>query len=146
MSSANVVTMSFFNFFFNSPSRKDNATILEPKHTIKVTLHKKHQKYVDKESIDEQETDKGLLDKCTSMFRPKTPQGMQRIVENRPIITWTITIYKKKRISVSFKIDYYDLCSFRLIRLQGFWMFTGRNSTRCKPMAGEGGNTPYIYP
>lgn len=89
-----------------------NTTVLVPKCTVAVSLTKKKQKYVDRTDEKGKPINKtDLIDRVASVFRPETPTGMTRVVENRPVGTWTITIYRKKRISVSIYV-YFDFSGF----------------------------------
>lgn len=91
-----------FKLPFNDlSSNKCNAMFYVPEKKIYIVLYKKKQKYV---SLDEgamKTQCKGLVDRCMSVFRPKTPPGMCRVVEKFPIFVWNFTLYKKRRTDVS---------------------------------------------
>lgn len=97
--------MSMFRRLWNNWERSGddyNTVVHVPKCTVVITLLKRKQKYVhcaDRKEKPIHKTD--LIDRVTSVFRPETPTGMTRVVENQPVGTWTLTVYKKKRISVS---------------------------------------------
>jgi hypothetical protein len=79
-----------------------NTVVHVPKCTVAVSLLKRKQKYV--RIADEKEKPirkMDIIDHVTSVFRPETPTGMTRVVENQPVGTWTLIVYKKKRIYVS---------------------------------------------
>lgn len=81
---------------------KNNAIVCVPVRTVTVTVFKKKQKYVRSTGENNNKCKiNGVLDKCMSPFRPETPPGMERVIENKPIRKWSITLYRKKRIFVS---------------------------------------------
>lgn len=78
-----------------------NTVVYVPKHKFSLVLNRKKQKYVCVDQVPKKCQNKGFMDKYLTLFRPQTPPGMCRIVENHPIGKWVLTIYKKKRIYVS---------------------------------------------
>lgn len=100
--------MSLFDFFFNSPVGEYNTVVQVPKCTISVAVYKKQQEYVPAgEEPTGHECDKGLFDRCTSAFRPKTPPALRRIVKKIPLKKLVFIVYKKRRLMASSEIDYY---------------------------------------
>lgn len=78
-----------------------NTVVYVPKHTFSLVLNRKKQKYVCVDQVSEKYQCRGFVDKYLAIFRPQTPPGMCRVVENRQIGKLELTIYKKKRIYVS---------------------------------------------
>lgn len=83
----------------------DNIIVHVPKHMVAFKIYKKEHKYVPNSELPaDKKSEYGIIDKCLSVFRPKTPSGMRRVINKQLVGTWELTLYEKQRRSVSISI------------------------------------------
>lgn len=83
--------------------KKCEVIVRVPIRTVSINVFRKEHKYVCASEVRDENCEKGFVDKFMSVFRPKTPPGMRRVVKKRLVGKWALTLYKKERVFVSTK-------------------------------------------